>query len=181
MRYLIAVAPHALVSQRQKKPKDLPSLLAFLLISTDLTPSLGIPIFLIYLKFESFESYSCFWHVFYLQLNKPPNHALRQIISDNACSSRFTAAAGTRISQSLFVCFCQNLSQTKELYDEILPSSHSRDVAESGFRPLLNSLYCCLSKESRPCLSPSVADHSFKSTKDRRLGALLPHQQPNLT
>jgi len=32
-----------------------------------------------------------------------------------------------------------------------------------------------------PCLSPSVADHPLRPTKDHRLGRLLPHQQPNLT
>ena len=32
---------------------------------------------------------------------------------------------------------------------------------------------------SGPYLSPSVADHSLKSTKDHRLGELLPRQQSN--
>ena len=31
-----------------------------------------------------------------------------------------------------------------------------------------------------PYLSPSVADHPLRPTKDHRLGGLLPHQQPNL-
>jgi len=35
-------------------------------------------------------------------------------------------------------------------------------------------------KKPGPCLSPSVADHSFKSTKDRGLGKPLPYLLPNL-
>ena len=35
-------------------------------------------------------------------------------------------------------------------------------------------------KKPGPCLSPSVVDHSFKPTKDRWLGELLPHLLPNL-
>ena len=36
-----------------------------------------------------------------------------------------------------------------------------------------------LAKKPGPCLSPSVADHPLRPTKDHRLGELLPHQQPN--
>jgi hypothetical protein len=32
---------------------------------------------------------------------------------------------------------------------------------------------------SRPCLSPSVADHPLKPATDNSLGKLLPHQQAN--
>uniref|UniRef100_A0A061S9K8 Uncharacterized protein n=1 Tax=Tetraselmis sp. GSL018 TaxID=582737 RepID=A0A061S9K8_9CHLO len=43
-------------------------------------------------------------------------------------------------------------------------------MAGSGFRPLSKIPDCCLSKKSGPCLSPSVAGHSFKPAKDLRLG-----------
>ena len=42
--YLIPFAPHAFVSQRQCRPSKLPSLLVFLLILTDLTPTPAIPL-----------------------------------------------------------------------------------------------------------------------------------------
>jgi len=41
--YLILFAPHAFVPERQIRPSKLPSLLAFLLILTDLTPTPAIP------------------------------------------------------------------------------------------------------------------------------------------
>ena len=34
-------------------------------------------------------------------------------------------------------------------------------------------------KKSGPCLSPNVADHSFKPAKDHWLGCLLNYQLPN--
>ena len=37
-----------------------------------------------------------------------------------------------------------------------------------------------LARKPGPCLSPSVADHPLRPTKDHGLGKLLPHQQPNL-
>ena len=41
--YLIPFAPHAFVSQRQKTPSTLLSLLAFYCVSTDFTPTHSIP------------------------------------------------------------------------------------------------------------------------------------------
>ena len=35
-------------------------------------------------------------------------------------------------------------------------------------------------KKLGPCLSPNVVDHSYKSTKDRRLDRCLPYPIPNL-
>ena len=36
-----------------------------------------------------------------------------------------------------------------------------------------------LAKKPGPYLSPSVADHPLRPTKDHRLGKLLPYQLPN--
>ena len=44
-----------------------------------------------------------------------------------------------------------------------------------------NIPHCCLPKESGPCLSSNVADHSLKSATHRRLGGLLSHQLANGT
>ena len=57
----------------------------------------------------------------------------------------------------------------------------SRGMAGSGFRPLSKIPHCCRSKASGPCLSPSVADHPLRPTKDLWLGELLIHQLPNPT
>jgi hypothetical protein len=42
--YLIPIAPHAFVPERQERASYLPTPSVFLLISTDFTPTLGIPI-----------------------------------------------------------------------------------------------------------------------------------------
>jgi hypothetical protein len=46
-------------------------------------------------------------------------------------------------------------------------------------RPLSNIPHCW--QKPGPYLSPSVADHPLRSTKDHRLGRLLPYQLPNPT
>ena len=38
-----------------------------------------------------------------------------------------------------------------------------------------------LARKPGPCLSPSVADHPLRPTKDHRLGKLLSYQLPNLS
>ena len=42
--YLIPFATHAFVPERQEQASHLPTPLVFLLISTDFTPTLGIPV-----------------------------------------------------------------------------------------------------------------------------------------
>ncbi|VVA28225.1 PREDICTED: conserved [Prunus dulcis] len=54
-------------------------------------------------------------------------------------------------------------------------------ASSSGFRPLRKIPHYCLPQESRPCLSPSVADHPLGPATDHRLGKLLPHQLANQT
>ena len=56
--YLILFAPHAFTSQSQERPKQLLSLSVFLLISTDLTPPLRIPLSSIFLQTYSIKSSS---------------------------------------------------------------------------------------------------------------------------
>ncbi|PHT37769.1 hypothetical protein CQW23_21342 [Capsicum baccatum] len=58
---------------------------------------------------------------------------------------------------------------------------HSCDFAGSGFRPLSKIPHCCPPWESRPCLSPSVADHTERPAKHHWLGQPLPGQLPNTT
>ena len=75
---------------------------------------------------------------------------------------------------------CHHLSFIKEFYNQN-SLLHSRNMARSSFRSVSKIPHCCLSKKSRPCLSPSVADHPFRSAKDQRLGRPLPYQLPNPT
>ena len=56
--YLILFAPHAFTSQSQERPKQLLSLSVFLLISTDLTPPLRIPLSSVSLQTDSIKSSS---------------------------------------------------------------------------------------------------------------------------
>ena len=56
--YLILFAPHAFTSQSQERPKQLLSPSVFLLISTDLTPPLRIPLSSIFLQISSIKSRS---------------------------------------------------------------------------------------------------------------------------
>ncbi len=53
--YLILFAPHAFASQRQYRSRKPPSPLVFLRISTDFTPTLGIPLSSPVLKLPSFQ------------------------------------------------------------------------------------------------------------------------------
>src|SRR6476620_1717671 len=54
-------------------------------------------------------------------------------------------------------------------------------MAGSGVLPLSKIPHFCLPEKSRPCLSPSVADHPLRPATDRRLGRPLPHQLANRT
>ena len=107
----------------------------------------------------------------------PPTNPLRQITTNNACPLRITAAAGTKLART-FSLSKSSSSLIKEVYNQI--SCHpSRSIAGSSFRSLSKIPHCWLKKPG-PCLSASVVDHSFKPTKDRRLGRLLIYQLPNL-
>ena len=82
------------------------------------------------------------------------------------------------ISKSSISLSKSSSSLIKEVYNQI--SCHpSRSIAGSSLRSLSKIPHCWLKKPG-PCLSASVVDHSFKPTKDRRLGRLLTHQLPNL-
>ena len=106
----------------------------------------------------------------------PPTNPL-QITTNNACPLRITAAAGTKLART-FSLSKSSSSLIKEVYNQI--SCHpSRSIAGSSFRSLSKIPHCWLKKPG-PCLSASVVDHSFKPTKDRRLGRLLIYQLPNL-
>ena len=73
----------------------------------------------------------------------------------------------------------QGMYLLKEFYKQY-SLLHSRDIAGSHLRALSNIPYCCLPWEPGPCLSPSVADHPLRSTKDPRLGMAFPFQLSNL-
>ena len=75
--------------------------------------------------------------------------------------------------------FETNVNLLKEFYKHYT-LHHSRDIAGSHLRALSKIPHCCLPWEPGPCLSPSVADHPLRSTKDPRLGAPFPHQLSNL-
>ena len=104
---------------------------------------------------------------------------------DNACPSRITAAAGTKLAgaSSLInvIIFISEiiLRPTQNFYTlNLFCLPHSRNITGSGLRPLSNIPHCWLKKPG-PYLSPSVADHPPRPTKDHRLGKLLPYQLPN--
>ena len=94
--YLIPFAPHAFVPQRQKWSSHLPTPLVFLLIYTDFTPTLEIPVTSTILELRSSNNGL---------MVEPPDfticflsrlrNSLRPVTPDNAWVLRMTAAAGT--------------------------------------------------------------------------------------
>ena len=82
------------------------------------------------------------------------------------------------VSRNFFYKYCLYSSLLKEIYN-LIGLLLSRSIAGSSFRPLSKIPHCCLVSKFGPCLSPNVADHSFKSAKDRRLGCPLQNQLPN--
>ncbi len=97
--YLIRFAPHAFEPQCQKWPSNLPSPLVFLLISTDITPTLGIPVTSTILKLiSSKSSHRVEPCDFTFCLKNHLRISLRPVIPDNAWILRMTAAAGTELA-----------------------------------------------------------------------------------
>ena len=82
--------------------------------------------------------------------------------------------AGASFSSNVIIFLDERVLQPKSCH-------HSRCIAGSSFRSLSNIPHCCLLMESGPYLSPSVADHPLRPTKDLRLGQPLPNQLPNPT
>ena len=122
---------------------------------------------------------------FYLEQKKLPTNSLRPIIPDNACPLRITAAAGTKLAgasslNKVIIFISERTLQPIYKITNLLCLPHSRNITRSSFRSLSKIPHCRLKKPG-PCLSPSVADHPFRSTKDLRLGKPLPYQQPNPT
>lgn len=93
----------------------------------------------------------------------------------NACPSRFTAAAGTRLAGTYYVDYSHFSSSTKGFYS-LKAFFIPRNMAGSCFRTLSNIPHCCLLKKFGHFSNSNVADDSLKSARGHRLGALLPHQ-----
>ena len=94
--YLIPFAPHAFVPQCQLRSSYLPTPSVFLQISTDFTPTLGILVTSISLKFASSDNVCMVEpHDFTARLTNHLRNSLRPVIPDNAWVLRMTAAAGT--------------------------------------------------------------------------------------
>ena len=111
-----------------------------------------------------------------------PTNSLRPIILNNASSLRITATAGTKLVGTSSLC--QALSSiTKKFYSRF--SKNQIFFAFFIYAILLDQAFAHCPKfptdglKLRPCLSPNVVEYPLRSTKDHRLGRLLPHQQPN--
>jgi hypothetical protein len=97
--YLIRFAPHAFVHQGQKYASRLPTPLVFLPISTDFTPTLGIPSTSHILKSASSNnSLMVEPQDFTIRLTNPLRNSLRPVTPNNAWILRMTAAAGTELA-----------------------------------------------------------------------------------
>ncbi len=88
------------------------------------------------------------------------------MITNNACPSRITAAAGTELAGTSFSSQVIIYLDERALQRIYLCLHHSRNIAGSSFRSLSNIPHCCLRKEIGPFLSSNVAVHSLKPTKD---------------
>ncbi len=94
--YLILFAPHAFAPQRQSLARSSPSPPVFFQISTDFTPTPGIPAPPPKTPVPQFPAPSIGWaDDFHARLTKPPTRPLRPVIPNNACPIRVTGAAGT--------------------------------------------------------------------------------------
>jgi hypothetical protein len=115
----------------------------FLLISTDFTPTLGIPITSLALKLSSLE-HVCMVepHDFMPYLLCHLRNSLRPVIPDNAWILRMTAAAGTELADPYSYATVIIVTYKSSLQPEGLHPA--RGVAPSGFRPLWKIPYCCL-------------------------------------
>ena len=116
---------------------------------------------------------------FRFQPNSQPTCPLRPVIPNNTCSSRFTAAAGTKLagasSSSTVIIFLDD-----RVLQPYWPSSLTR-YCWIRVSPIVQYSPLLRPKGAGPCLSPSVADHPLRPAKDLGLGEPLSHQLPNLT
>ena len=115
----------------------------FLLISTDFTPTLGIPDASLVLKLSSFGNvYPVEPNAFTTNLLCHLRNSLRPVIPDNAWILRMTAAAGTELADPYSSATVIIVTDKSSLRPEGLHPA--RGVAPSGFRPLWKIPYCCL-------------------------------------
>lgn len=95
----------------------------------------------------------------------------------NPCSSRITAAAGTRLAGASCAGTVLNSFLLKEVYNHMIFFPHAilldQAFAHCPIFPTAGS------KEPRPCFSPGVAIHPLRLAKDLRLGKLLSYQLSN--
>jgi len=115
----------------------------FLPISTDFTPTLGIPITSLILELSSSNNvYSVEPNAFTIRLLCHLRNSLRPVIPDNAWILRMTAAAGTELADPYSYATVIIVTYKSSLQPEGLHPA--RGVAPSGFRPLWKIPYCCL-------------------------------------
>ena len=115
----------------------------FLPISTDFTPTLGIPGTFLVLKLSSSNNgHVVEPHHFTICLLGHLRNSLRPVIPDNAWILRMTAAAGTELANPYSRGTVKIVPLKSSLQPEGLPPA--RGVAPSGFRPLWKIPYCCL-------------------------------------
>ena len=115
----------------------------FLPISTDFTPTQGIPGTSLILKLSSLDNVSMVEpHDFTIYLLCHLRNSLRPVIPDNAWILRMTAAAGTELADPYSYATVKFVTYKSSLQPEGLHPA--RGVAPSGFRPLWKIPYCCL-------------------------------------
>ena len=115
----------------------------FLLISTDFTPTLGIPATSLIVKFASLDNSQMVEPLdFTIYLTNRLRNSLRPVIPDNAWILRMTAAAGTELADPYSYATVIIVTYKSSLQPEGIHPA--RGVAPSGFRPLWKIPYCCL-------------------------------------
>ena len=115
----------------------------FLPISTDFTPTQGIPITSLILKLSSFDNvYGVEPHAFTIRLLCHLRNSLRPVIPDNAWILRMTAAAGTELADPYSYATVIFVTYKSSLQPEGIHPA--RGVAPSDFRPLWKIPHCCL-------------------------------------
>ena len=129
--------------QCQKRASHLPTPLVFLPISTDFTPTQGIPVTSLALEFSSSNnSLMVEPQDFTIRLKNHLRNSLRPVNPDNAWILRMTAAAGTELADPYSYATVIFVTYKSSLQPEGIHPA--RGVAPSDFRPLWKIPYCCL-------------------------------------
>ena len=111
---------------------------------------------------------------------KPSTHPLRQLLLNNACPYRISAAAGTALARTSFLDSCHYLPR-RNGFTANWAVFTNLILLDQAFAHCPKFPTAASQMELGPCLSPNVAVRSLKPATNHGLGKPLLHQLPNST